>query len=214
MLEKEKVGSRLSQLRKEHGIKRSHMANTLGLSRSMITMYESGKRLPSYEILVKLANMYEVSTDWILGRTDSRYIAASKEQMPLVRHYFYLFVLDLKTLIKPAFLLLSRVFNFAATRLLFTLILCSMFVQMFVQTPTKKISPGTPLVHPGPCLYLYVMINLALIAGFLHSLQLADTLQFLYATCRALPPGLSLADSLHRGHALFLPTPGPELSPR
>ena len=48
----------------------------------------------------------------------------------------------------------------------------------------KKISPGTPLVHPGPCLYLYVMINLALIAGFLHSLQLADT----FPTLPLLPP--------------------------
>lgn len=66
------LSERLTKLRKEKKRTQQEMADYLGITRPAFTAYELGNRQPDYEILKKLANYFEVSTDYILGQTDVR----------------------------------------------------------------------------------------------------------------------------------------------
>ncbi|MGM9927794.1 MAG: helix-turn-helix domain-containing protein [Bacillus sp. (in: firmicutes)] len=46
------------------------MAEAVGISTMAYYRYESGKRLPDVAILTKLADFYNISTDYLLGRSD------------------------------------------------------------------------------------------------------------------------------------------------
>ena len=66
-------GNRLRNLREEKGIKQTELAEMLSLSSSAtISQYESNKRVPDAHILEKLASIFEVSVDYLLGRTAIR----------------------------------------------------------------------------------------------------------------------------------------------
>jgi len=66
------LGSRLRKLREEKGISQLELAKALNLSNIMLSRYEKNRRSPDYETLNKLADFYEVSTDYLLGRTYAR----------------------------------------------------------------------------------------------------------------------------------------------
>lgn len=57
---------RLKALRKEHGYTLKELSTLLSLSESVISLYENGKRQPSYDILIKFSKLYEVTTDYLL----------------------------------------------------------------------------------------------------------------------------------------------------
>lgn len=61
---------RLSMLRKKNGLTAQYMADALGLSLRAYQFYESGKREPSLQTLVKIADILIVSTDYLLCRDD------------------------------------------------------------------------------------------------------------------------------------------------
>lgn len=59
----------LKHLRKAKGFATMQdFCNTIGISFSTYQNYESGKRIPTADILLKLADFYNVSTDYLLGR--------------------------------------------------------------------------------------------------------------------------------------------------
>lgn len=62
------IGQRLNYLRKSRGFTALELANMLHISLRSYRMYESNDRSPSLETLVKLADFYDVSTDFLLGR--------------------------------------------------------------------------------------------------------------------------------------------------
>lgn len=63
----------LKNLRKDKGYKTMQdFCNAASISFSTYQNYETGKRLPTAEILMQLANFYNVSTDYLLGRTPVR----------------------------------------------------------------------------------------------------------------------------------------------
>jgi len=64
-------GKRLALLRKQKGISQYEFADRIGFSRGQVANYEQGKREPDYETLQKIADFFEVSTDYLLGRTNS-----------------------------------------------------------------------------------------------------------------------------------------------
>lgn len=64
----ESFGARLRKLRRERGETQPELAKLLGLSRSAVSMYESGEREPKYELLTAIAAHYEVDLDYLLGR--------------------------------------------------------------------------------------------------------------------------------------------------
>ncbi|HHU63969.1 MAG TPA: helix-turn-helix transcriptional regulator [Clostridiales bacterium] len=64
------LGKRLRELRLEKGLNQIDVANILGIERSTYGKYETGDSSPDYKKLLKLADFYNVSTDYILGKTN------------------------------------------------------------------------------------------------------------------------------------------------
>lgn len=62
--------SRLFALRKESGLSQKALADILDLSDAAITMMEKGRRSPSFEVLCALADYFDVSLDYLVGRSD------------------------------------------------------------------------------------------------------------------------------------------------
>ena len=60
-------GERLKYLRKQKGLKQSQLATRLCVTRSLISAYETGVKLPSIDMIIKLAYSFHVSTDFLLG---------------------------------------------------------------------------------------------------------------------------------------------------
>lgn len=58
----------LKELRKEKDISQTELAKSLKLARSTIAQYETGDRTPDYDTLKKIADYFNVSTDYLLGR--------------------------------------------------------------------------------------------------------------------------------------------------
>lgn len=60
-------GQRIKRLRQSKGLTQKQLADQLGLSKSVVSAYETDLRLPSYDILVNLAGIFNVTTDYLLG---------------------------------------------------------------------------------------------------------------------------------------------------
>ncbi|WP_262394991.1 helix-turn-helix domain-containing protein [Youxingia wuxianensis] len=68
------LSARLKQLRQEKHLKQEQVALLVGVTKSAVSAWELDMRQPSYEALIRLAELYRVSTDYLLGRTYSRSI--------------------------------------------------------------------------------------------------------------------------------------------
>ena len=66
--------SRLRQLRLNMNLRQEQVEKLIGVNKSAISSYENDLRQPSFEILVRLATLYRVSTDYLLGQTNIRSI--------------------------------------------------------------------------------------------------------------------------------------------
>ena len=60
-------GNRLKFLRLKREMTQLQLAQKLGLTKSVISAYETGLRLPSYDVLIHIARIFDVSTDYLLG---------------------------------------------------------------------------------------------------------------------------------------------------
>ena len=67
-----KFAERLRELRKERHVTQKDMGEILGIQLRSYQFYESGDRRPDYEKLVALADYFDVTTDYLLGRSDVR----------------------------------------------------------------------------------------------------------------------------------------------
>ena len=63
---------RLRLLRKEKNLKHEDAARLLDISLSSYCRYEQGLRDPNAKVLWKIADFYEVTVDYLIGRTDER----------------------------------------------------------------------------------------------------------------------------------------------
>lgn len=63
---------RLSVLIKESNVNQQKLAEFIGTTRQSISLYSTGKRKPDIEILNKLCDFFNVSSDYLLGRTNSK----------------------------------------------------------------------------------------------------------------------------------------------
>ena len=68
------MGEKLYSLRIEKKLTQKQLAARIGLATSAVSSYESGSRYPSFETLIKLARIFHVSTDYLLGLTERRSI--------------------------------------------------------------------------------------------------------------------------------------------
>ncbi|EAG9591283.1 MULTISPECIES: helix-turn-helix domain-containing protein [Listeria] len=62
---------RLKELRKKKGITQAQLGKKINVSNVSISGYENGNRFPDTETLEELASYFEVSTDYLLGRTNN-----------------------------------------------------------------------------------------------------------------------------------------------
>ena len=60
------LGSRIAALRRAQGLSQSELAARLRVSPSAVGMYEQGRREPAAELLVAMAQVFGVSTDYLL----------------------------------------------------------------------------------------------------------------------------------------------------
>jgi len=63
---------RLVELRKEKKLTQEELASIIGISRSALSLYETNKRQPDFQIICRLADYFDVSVDYLLCRTDER----------------------------------------------------------------------------------------------------------------------------------------------
>lgn len=60
-------GNTLKELRTQNGMTQQQLATQIGVSKSVVSYYELQGRTPSPEILLKLASIFHVSSDYLLG---------------------------------------------------------------------------------------------------------------------------------------------------
>lgn len=62
------IGDRIKELRKEKDVTQKELATFLGLTPKMISFYEKEERFPPHDIILKLSDFFDVSTDYLLGK--------------------------------------------------------------------------------------------------------------------------------------------------
>ena len=60
-------GNALKTLRLREDMTQAQLAQKLSLTKSVISAYETGLRLPSYDVLIQIAKIFNVNTDYLLG---------------------------------------------------------------------------------------------------------------------------------------------------
>ena len=81
-------GSRLRELRTQAGMTQVQLAQRMGVTKSVVSFYELQERTPSPDVLVKLAGIFRVSTDYLLGLDERETVDVSgleREDVVLVR---------------------------------------------------------------------------------------------------------------------------------
>ena len=67
-----KLAERLKELRKERTLRQEQVAVALDISMSAYCHYEQGNREPTASVLYRMADYYDVTTDYLLGRSNER----------------------------------------------------------------------------------------------------------------------------------------------
>ena len=66
------MNKKIKLLREAQGLTQKDVADRLGVYPSAVTRWESGEKRPDLVNLVKLADMFDVSLDYLMGRTEVR----------------------------------------------------------------------------------------------------------------------------------------------
>lgn len=64
------LGERIKQLRKENGMTQVDMAQKLGVTKGTVSTWETNSRVPSFETLNQMCDMFQRSLDYLMGRSD------------------------------------------------------------------------------------------------------------------------------------------------
>ncbi len=68
------MGQKIKQLRTQRNISQIALAKQLGVSKSVISSYENDIHYPPYDVLLQIARLFGVSTDYLLGASGNRSI--------------------------------------------------------------------------------------------------------------------------------------------
>ena len=71
------IGNHIRALRLARSMTQEDFANRINVAKSTVSAYENGSRLPSYDVLVKIADLFHVTTDNLLGRSSGYMIDVS-----------------------------------------------------------------------------------------------------------------------------------------
>ncbi len=64
------LGERIKQLRKENGMTQVDMAQKLGVTKGTVSTWETDSRVPGFETLNQMCDMFQRSLDYLMGRSD------------------------------------------------------------------------------------------------------------------------------------------------
>lgn len=81
------VGERLSALRDEHNIGQKQLASILGVKPNTVSDYENGTVNPSLKVLLKIAEYFTVSLDYLMGLSDVPTSCSRKDVLILPKDY-------------------------------------------------------------------------------------------------------------------------------
>ena len=63
--------TRLTNIRRSKGFTQKQVADGIGISEVGLQNYENGRRKPAFDVLISLADFYDVSLDYLVGRSDA-----------------------------------------------------------------------------------------------------------------------------------------------
>ena len=72
-----KLDERIKELRLARGLSQVDLADSLGVTKQSVSNWENSNIQPSIDMLMRLANYFSVSTDYLLGMDDRDYIEAT-----------------------------------------------------------------------------------------------------------------------------------------
>ena len=70
-------GNKLKQLRIDKGFSQADLAKRINVTKSMVSSYENAMRMASYDVLIKIARCFHVSTDYLLGVSNKKTLDVS-----------------------------------------------------------------------------------------------------------------------------------------
>ena len=70
-------GTILKHLRKGRNLTQQSLGNDLGLSKAVVSKYENGLGYPTFDVLVKIASYFGVTTDYLLGVSNGKTVDVS-----------------------------------------------------------------------------------------------------------------------------------------
>lgn len=72
------IGKRIKELRNKYKYTQTELADKVGVTKSTVAAYENDSRLPSYDVLIKMANVFKTSVDsLLLSRSEEQIIDVS-----------------------------------------------------------------------------------------------------------------------------------------
>lgn len=74
------IGEKIRELRLEKDLRQKDLAAKIHIAANTLSQFESGKANPSYDVLISIADFFEVSTDFLLGRSDDFGVISIKNQ--------------------------------------------------------------------------------------------------------------------------------------
>lgn len=69
---------RLKKVRMDRHMTQAQVAKKIGVTASMVSSYETDIRLPSYDVMIRIADLFGVSVDYLLGRDNKRLVDLSR----------------------------------------------------------------------------------------------------------------------------------------
>ena len=76
------LANQIKELRKAAGINQLQLAEKLHVGPSAIGMYEQGRRVPSVDTLIEMANLFDVSLDYLITGKEGLRSLSGKQQIP------------------------------------------------------------------------------------------------------------------------------------
>ncbi|QEH67303.1 helix-turn-helix domain-containing protein [Cellulosilyticum sp. WCF-2] len=82
-MEENILGKRIKQLRTDNNLSQLELSKKLNISNSTLSQYEAGNRTPSDDIKLKIASLFNVSIDYLLGHSSAKTnFSSSKNNLP------------------------------------------------------------------------------------------------------------------------------------
>ena len=72
------LANQIMNLRKKAGMSQLQLAEKLNVGPSAIGMYEQGRRMPAVDMLIKMANLFEISLDYLITGRENASFGADK----------------------------------------------------------------------------------------------------------------------------------------